>query len=193
MRALSLAAVEVMEENGPDVPLDEIAQRAGVAKRTVYRWVDSKDDLLFIHPRLWLDVFDAALEGSGDLSLLLRIQGGARAVCATIDADPDPVLRSMRLALLHPQLFRGYTAISQMWIDRMAAEVRPSSDTADERFRARVIGAAVMGVIDAALFEWTDRQPRPQLTDLVEAGLRHVAPLLVEDGPPAQPETRGDQ
>lgn len=181
LRALSQAAIEAMEQDGPDVALGDIADRAGVARRTVYRWVDSKDDLIFIHPRLWLDVFDQAIPTAGVASLKERVQIGAAAVCASVDGDPDPVVRSMRLAMAHPQLLRGYSAVNQDWVDRMASEVRGDGEDPAERFRSRVIGAALMGVIDAALFEWVAREPRPLLADLVAAGLDHLSPLLEED------------
>ncbi len=170
-----------MERDGPDVALADIAELAGVSKRTVYRWVDSKDDLMFIHPKLWLDIFDQAVPAAHGASLQERIQAGSAAVCAAVDGDPEPVLRSMHLVMAHPQLLRGYSAVSQEWIERMASEVGRGTEDPAERFRARVVGAALMGVIDVALFEWAARQPRPLLGELVTAGLDQLAPLLVED------------
>ncbi len=168
-----------MESAGPNVGLEEIADRAGVARRTIYRWVDSKDDLLFIHPRLWLDVFDAAVAELDDVPLNERIRIGSTAVCAAIDADPEPVARSMHIVLEHPQLMRGYTALNHEWIERMATEVRRAADNPD-RFHARVIGAAIMGVIDAALFEWIAHEQRSPIADFVLTGLDHLGPLLTD-------------
>lgn len=165
-----------MEQHGPDAPLELIAERAGVTRRTVYRWVDTRDDLVFVHPVLWLDTFGEAVDAVPDLGLDGRIRTGARAVCTRIDADPDPVLRAMRLAMAHPQLFRGYAGVTQRWIDRMAEEVMRSGD--HDRFRSRVLGSAIMGVIDAALFEWSGAQPTPQLWPLVDAGLDLLGPIL---------------
>lgn len=168
-----------MEQSGPNVGLGEIADKAGVARRTVYRWVSSKDDLLFIHPRLWLDIFDYAVEGLDDAPLKERIRVGSVAVCAAIDADPEPVARSMNIVLAHPQLMRGYTTLNQEWIERFAAEVR-KGHTDPDRFHTRVIGAAIMGVIDASLFEWILESGKVPISDFVLTGLDHLAPLLNE-------------
>ena len=74
-----------------------------------------------------------------------------------IDADPQPPRRAFTVAAAHPALARGFTAVFQRWVDRVAAEVLVDVDPEpgeDDRFRARVVGAACMGVIDACSREW---------------------------------------
>ena len=178
--ALSAATTDTIERLGPDATIDEIAERAGVARRTVYRWVDTRDDLLFIHPRLWIERFDTAVAPLQDEALRVRIVEGCRAVSDSIDGDPEPVRRAMAVALRHPELMRGYATVNQEWIDRMAAEVAVGRDgnARAERFRARALGAAIMGVIDAALAEWMASDTPPPLLTLVEEGLDHLAPIL---------------
>lgn len=176
--ALSSATTHELTSRGLDATIDDIAKRAGVARRTVYRWVDSRDDLVFIHPRLWIDVFDEAVAEIPDASLRDRILGGSRAVSEYIDADPLPVFEAMTVALQHPTLMRGYAAVNQEWIDRMSAEVLESASNADARFRARVLGAAIMGVIDAALNSWLEHGGTQPLVGFVESGLELLAPIL---------------
>lgn len=45
-RLLLAAARTLFDEHGPDVPLDEVARRAGVANATLYRHYPSRGDLL---------------------------------------------------------------------------------------------------------------------------------------------------
>lgn len=175
---LSAATTAALEANGPDATIDDIAARAGVSRRTVYRWVDTRDDLIFIHPRLWIEIFDEAVAEVADESLRTRIQHGARRVSEHIDADPAPVRSSMMVALLHPSLMRGYAAVSQEWVERMAAEVLGDATDGESRFRARILGAAIMGVIDAALNAWMATDPAPPLISLVEPGLDYLSPIL---------------
>ena len=175
--ALSDAATALFEEKGDAATIDDIAERAGVARRTIYRWVDQRDDLVFIHPRLWIDEFDAAVAGL-DLPPADRIRVGSKAVCAGIDRDPVPVRRAMQVALDIPQLMRGYAAVSQMWIERMAAEVLDDPGNSDRVFRSRVVGAAIMGVIDAALNQWIAEPDSTTLEPLVMAGLDYLEPIL---------------
>jgi AcrR family transcriptional regulator len=44
--ALMAAARELFQEHGPDVPLDEVAKRAGVGAGTLYRHFPSRNDLV---------------------------------------------------------------------------------------------------------------------------------------------------
>lgn len=180
LRALSDATTEVFEAHGLDATIDEIAARAGVSRRTVHRWVDGRDELVFIHPRLWLEYFDEAIAECHDAPLRDRLLHGSRRVSEIVDADPEPVARAMQVALAHPVLMKGYGAISQQWIDRMATEV--ALDDPHDPFRARVLGAAIMGVIDAALTEWLVTSPQPKLIDLVERGLELLRPILADPG-----------
>lgn len=178
LRKISEGAVSAIEEFGPDVSLDVIAERSGVARRTVYRWVDSKDDLLFIHPKLWIDIFDAAVDDVADSSARERVLHGAKHVTQAIDDDPEPVRRSMELALMHPELMRGYAAMSAEWVDRMALELGARSSERAERFQGRVLGAAVMAVIDTALAEWLIADPNVPLAGLIDEGLAIITPIL---------------
>lgn len=176
--ALSSATTHELRTKGLDATIDDIAKRAGVARRTVYRWVDARDDLVFIHPRLWIEIFDEALVDLGEAQLRDRILHGSRAVSEFIDADPQPVIDAMSVALAHPALMRGYATVNQEWIDRMSAEVLGTASDPDQRFRARVLGAAIMGVIDAALISWIEHEGQRPLVDFVETGLELLAPIL---------------
>lgn len=175
--ALSDAATAVFEDKGDAATIDDIAERAGVARRTIYRWVDQRDDLIFIHPRLWIDAFDQAVDGL-ERPVADRIRAGSKAVCGAIDRDPAPVRRAMQVALDVPQLMRGYATVSQMWVERMAVEVLEDPANSDDVFRSRVVGAAIMGVIDAALNQWISEPDSTPLEPLVMAGLDYLDPIL---------------
>ncbi len=161
--------------------IEQVAERAGVARRTVYRWVETRDDLVFIRPRLWLELFDEAVAEVPDKAIRERVLHGAHRVSRAIDADPEPVARAMAVALAHPELMRGYAAMNQAWVDRMALEILGDGTSRTERFRARVLGAAIMGAIDAALTEWAGADPAPSIVDLVDEGLEHLTPILDAD------------
>ena len=133
---------------------------------------------MFIHPRLWIDVFDEAV-AELEVPPADRIRVGSKAVCEAIDSDPIPVRRAMQVALDIPQLMRGYAAVSQMWIDRLAVEVLDDPSDSDRVFRSRVVGAAIMGVIDASLNQWMAADPRfATLEPLLMAGLDYIEPIL---------------
>ena len=84
----------------------------------------------------------------------------------------------MSVALAHPSLMRGYATVSQEWIGRMSAEVLGAATDRDARFRAQVLGAAIMGVIDAALTSWLEHAGAEPLVGFVETGLELLEPIL---------------
>lgn len=178
LRRISAATTDAAEALGPSATFDDIAERAGVSRRTLFRYVDSKEALFFIHPVLWLDIFDSAVEERADAPLRDRLMYGAHCISVAIDADPEPVRRAMRVATADPDLMRGYAGVSRRWVDRIAAEVLGDRTDNESIFRAGVLGAAVMGVIDAAIAEWFSSDPAPPIVDLVERGLDYLAPIL---------------
>lgn len=176
---ISAATTEAYEELGPRATFDDIAERAGLSRRTLFRYVDSKDELLFIHPMLWLDVFDLAIAEVRDEPLQARVLHAARRISETIDADAETVRRAMAVAILDPgALARGNAAANSRWIGRIAAEIRGDATDSETVFRATVLGAAVMGVIDAALAEWFMSDPAPPLVELVARGLDYISPIF---------------
>lgn len=150
------AAVELMERHGSGVTIDAIAAAAGVSRRTVIRYVDLKEELVYVHPILWLDVFDQAIAEFADRPVPERLRIGSAALGRHIDADPEPVRRAFMVAVMNPDLAKGFTAVFQRWVERVAAEVLVGVDepVAADRFRSRVVGASVMGTIDAVTREW---------------------------------------
>ncbi len=174
---LSAATTAAYEELGAVATFDDIAERAGVSRRTVFRYVDTKEDLIYIHPIMWLEVFDEALLGVADRPVRERLLFAAHCISEHIDADPEPVRRAMMVAQTTPEFARGYAAVSHRWIERIAAEILGSATDAQSRFRSRVLGAAVMGVVDASLAQWS-ADPSTSLVDLVDRGLDYLAPIL---------------
>lgn len=179
---ISAATTKAYEELGPTATFDDIAERADLSRRTLFRYVDSKEDLLFIHPIMWLDIFDEAIAEIGEAPLRDRVLFAARRISEHIDADPEPVRRAMAVALADPTaLARGNAAANGRWIQRIAAEVRGDEVDHDSMFRASVLGSAIMGVIDAALGQWFLSDPAPPLAELVEQGLDYLTPILDEE------------
>lgn len=180
LRRLSDAAIALFERDGSTATIDAIAARAGVSRRTVFRYVEAKEELAYIHPLLWFDVFDAGLALAPSAPLAERLKAGSRAIAAHIDDDPEPPRRAFAVVSAHPELARGFNRISQRWIDRVAEEVRSDADPADPaaRFRSRIIGAAVMGMVDAVTREWVAAPPSVTFTELYDTGFAVLTPLL---------------
>ncbi|MFT7650313.1 MAG: AcrR family transcriptional regulator [Candidatus Poriferisodalaceae bacterium] len=182
--ALSDAATSLIQAKGPDATIKEIAAAAGVSLRTVFRYVDGKEELAYIHPILWLEVFDAGINPTAEPALPERLHAGGAAIAAHIDAEPDRPRAALWAAASHPELARGFTSIFQKWVDRIAAEALQSIEatgthsTSDAHFRSRVIGAATMGMVDACTREWLFGGEGTLYTPIFERGFTVLAPIL---------------
>lgn len=187
--ALSEAAIDLFESDGPTVTVDAIAERAGVSRRTVFRHVESKEELAFIHPLLWFDAFDAALAANEQVPVGERLRLASMAIAAEIDADPEPPRRAFLVASAHPGLYRGFQSLYQRWVDRIAEVVAQAdaktitaagsaTDGSGDPFRARIVGSAVMGMVDAVTRAWLLAGPDVTYAELGDQGFAVVAPLL---------------
>jgi AcrR family transcriptional regulator len=180
--AISAATTLAYEELGPAATFDDIAERAGLSRRTLFRYVDSKEELLFIHPMMWLDIFDEAVAEVASEPLRHRISYASRRISEHIDSDPSTVRRAMAAALTDPSaMARGNAAANQRWIQRVTTEIRGDAVDPETAFKASVLGSAIMGVIDAALGQWFGSDETTSLADLVEQGLDYLAPILDAD------------
>lgn len=184
LTGLGDAAVELIETQGPGVTIDQIAERAGVSRRTVFRYVGAKEELVFVEPILWFAVFDQAL--NHDLHPLTeRLRLASRAIAEHIDAAPERPRRAFLLAATHPELIRGFNAVYQQWIDRVSVEALHdiAQPTAEDHFRARVIGSAIMGMVDAVTREWLLSPSGESFTDIYDRGFSIVEPLFEPTAP----------
>lgn len=179
--ALADAAVDLYGADGHTEPtVDEVAARAGVSRRTAFRYIERKEDLVFLRHLLWLDSFDEAVAAHADDSITVRLLRGAEAVSRSIDDDPAPVRQALAVAGRTPALAVGIGTVNRRWIERVDAEI--ALDHPDEPFKNRVIAAAFMGVIDAALAAWAGGDGHTSLVDVVAEGAAIVMPLL-DPGP----------
>lgn len=177
---LSDAAVELFAEFGTTATFEQIAERAQLSRRTIFRYVEQKEELAYVHPLLWLDVFEAALDDAADRSLPDRLRYASRAIAEYIDAAPGPPRRAFEVIASAPGLARGFTKIFQRWVDRIADETLRDvvAPTSEDRFRARIIGSAVMGMVDAVTREWVSSPPTTSFVDLYDDGFTLLEPIL---------------
>lgn len=150
------AALELFTSRGFDaVTADEVADAAGISRRTFFRYYPTKADAV------WGD-FTAHVDR---LDRLLRAADGARPVLATICAayaeangygDADlPVLRQrMRLILTEPAL-QAHSQLRYAEIDRVVAEHVARWTAADPAaLLPRLVAASTRAAATAAFAAW---------------------------------------
>jgi AcrR family transcriptional regulator len=175
--AIALAALELFLERGFDeTTVEQIAAKAEVAPRTFFRYFTSKEDVLFLGQEaenreaerllrerpLEEDPFDSLVRGtrvvlSQSRPLLAHIQRSLALVSRT------PALRARRLTLQQET--------AELWFRGLVGKRTSKA----ERLRVRMMVAAFVGALGAAMDEWiaagAHGDPTAQV-DLVERTLR---------------------
>lgn len=166
--ALAQAAVDLFTEHGYEaVTMADVAGRAGVSRRTAFRYFSTKEDLVMEYPMSWLRVFDEAVADHAELPIAPRLRAASHAIADHIESDPQPVKQAFAVAFSHPALAGRYASVSHRWIDRVTQEIIGDTETAPaDAVRARILGSAVMGMIDAVCEQWAaSDEPMSPLID----------------------------
>lgn len=194
-RALVDAALQRFSSQGFDATtLDEVCQDAGVARRTFFRYFDSKESLVFPHRAERLQRFIELLEATpADESPLGSLRAIAQIFAKEYSQHRRQLLARQRLIDAVPALRAREREIDDDWEQAMAvafhryfqsatatappSQARSRSNKLDRRkvdLRARVLAGAAIGVIRATMQYWFDHNGRPDLGELGARALDHL-------------------
>jgi AcrR family transcriptional regulator len=157
---IAAAAFELFAAQGYDgTTVDAIAERAGIARRTFFRYFRSKDDVIFPDHDSLLATVNENLAAQSGVGPLQAICSGVRVVFRNYVSDPQVSVQRYRLtrsvdALRDRELAtvqRYERAFSRYVRERMAGGGLSESETV---LRADVIAAAVVAAHNAVLREW---------------------------------------
>ncbi len=183
--SIALVAMRLFDERGVDsVTMTEIAEAAGVSRRTLFRWFPSKASLVWggtieadeRFERAWTKARSARDQGS--LTLFELIREAYAASISPLGETRDITRLRLKLIDRHPEVFAaGHELRSQLsthLIEHLAEELGLTVDS----LRVTVLSAAITSASYSALAWWarTD-DPRPPAQVLDEA-LGALASLL---------------
>lgn len=161
-------AIDLFVEQGYDsTSMEEVAAAAGVSRRTLYRYFDTKDDIVFEAPREWLDVFNEVVatrrqhEPTRDLFRRALLE-----VAAYIARHAGSVLKAYSVVVSSPELIarRGRSDIE--WIGRYLELLAPDvTDLEHGDQKAAVVAMALVGAQNALIATWSQHPD----TDPIEA------------------------
>ena len=114
-----VAVALFLERGFAETTMDDVAEAAGVSRRTAYRHFPSKDDLVFEQPRRWLVRFDqeiATRRPEEDRREMCR--RGLLAVSQLIQDNAGPIAHAFEVMVATPSL-RGYNGRTEdEWFER---------------------------------------------------------------------------
>jgi AcrR family transcriptional regulator len=175
-QALARAALELFSEQGFErTTVDAIAERAGVSRRSFFRYFASKEAAAFPNQEERLRRFEALLE-----SLDVRNQGfsaireAAFAIAREYQSEKPERAARQKLVDSSPTLAL-YEQTADLELERIIvrAIAGDGSDPSAER-RARVVAACVIGTIRVTLREWFDKKCKPDLLELGAETFGHL-------------------
>jgi AcrR family transcriptional regulator len=206
-RRIAAAAFELFASGGYDgTTVDAIAERAGIARRTFFRYFRSKDDVIFPDHDSLLAMVNQHLIAQTALDPIEAICGAVKLVLLSYLDDPKVSVQRYRLTRSVPALRDRELASVQRYERTFSRYVRGRlSGTLGESqavLRADVVAAAVVAAHNAVLREWLraggDYDPVADLdaaTTWVQGTFGPRAPMKVPQplGEREVPPVRGDE
>lgn len=171
---LTTAAFELFSERGFDnVTVEEIADRADVSKSTLFRYFETKEDLLLFDARSHRDALLHELAGRPvEEPVLVSLRASLQSLAADYQADRRLAVERSRLISESPSLSARSLERQVAWEDGLAEAIRPRlAGRPDAETRAAVLASAAMGVVRVASRRWIAADDDSQMLDHVLAAL----------------------
>ena len=163
--------------------VDQIAEAAGMSRRTFFRYFAGKDELVLERLVASGNLIATALEGRPADEPAWPALRSAFAVTVALQEEHHEKSRPLQLMLrAEPALRTAIETRRQIWVDRLApltALRLPSPDPADREasdLRARAVTGSAVACLEAAQVAWAEN-PGTSLSALLDDAMGAVAPL----------------
>jgi AcrR family transcriptional regulator len=175
--ALVKAAYALFAQQGyAATTMDDVAARAGVSRRTAFRYFATKEDLVFPHREERLARLEELLLAREGEAPLQTVRRACLAVARDYEEARQQMLTQWRIAESEPSLLGR-----ELQFDRRSEGAVERAFLGDEhspraKRRARARAAAVVGVVRATLREWLEGDAAGDLVRLAResfADLEH--------------------
>ncbi|HHE5411417.1 TetR family transcriptional regulator [Klebsiella sp. JB_Kp040] len=177
-KQLILTGVELFLRQGfVNTTIEQIVEPLGMAKRTFFRYFDTKEELLFA----WqmdktTQLIDELTSRPKNESPMQVIRATLSSLLKNYDASPAQALAFMRLTRETPALVGRDYERRMVWEQALAAALieRNGSEALDP-LKARIIVGTVMSAWTAALGEWYDGEGKEDLRSIVNRAFSMIS------------------
>jgi AcrR family transcriptional regulator len=171
------AALALAVERGPDrVTIDDIADAAGVSRRTFSNYFGCKEDALLYRDQMRLRMLlDLIRARPARESAWTALTNGAFDLSERAGERDSRWLIETRLVRTDPSL-AGYQVAAYAALERELAEhiATRLPESGSRKMRARLMAAAYLSALRIALATWLDRPSGPKLPDVLREALTIV-------------------
>lgn len=155
-RQLAQAALNLFLAQGFDeTTVDEVAERAGVSRRTFFRYFDSKEAAFFANQEERLEAFRVLLEArTASESALRSVRRACLAMAGTYVEEREITLAQHRVVQASRQLKAYDQQLDDQWEEALFEALLDDVNSDDARLRAQVRAGAILGGVRAVLRAW---------------------------------------
>jgi AcrR family transcriptional regulator len=192
---LALAAVELFRTQGyVETTIDDIAARAGVGRRTFFRYYRTKDEAIFPdHDRLLLKVRERLL--------MFPEESGVQATTQAVKIVMREYVDNREVSLLRYRLVNQVPALREREVVSVARYQRAFRERLAEgpdvpahtRLRAEVIAASVAAAHNQVLRRWLREGGTTDPFDELDAALDYVSRIFDHDVDDVESASRRDE
>lgn len=175
MDDLAEAAIRLFTEVGfEETSMEDIADAVGVSRRTIYRHFPTKADLVFEHPRRWLEHFETVLASPIDgETARQRIERAIVEIGEQIAHDPEPVLQAFAVRNANPILGATHASSDQRWGELVFASLFAEHGEA-AMFSCMICAGAFVGATNALILSWSLAYPDGDFEQMTRSALAQV-------------------
>lgn len=173
-------AVALFHRNGFDsTTMNDVAEAAGVSRRTVYRHFPTKDDLVFEYPRRWLEQFeDEISRREADESLRNFCRRALLTITDSIQEHSEQVLAAFSLLQTADSLRGTHGKSDDVWIQHyLDMFMTDPAFTPDDLRVCAVVAAATNAGTNTAIALWAMGDGLSDLGEITTAILDQLDPI----------------
>lgn len=175
--AMIQAATQLFLAQGYDTTtVDQVAEAAGVSRRTLFRYFPSKVHLVFPEHNRRLAGFQEELQQDPAAPALTRVQRALLALVDDCEAGSEQLLQQARIIAGNPGLVAAELELDSQWESAMAQTLSQDMDPT----QARLMAGALSGLTRATLREWLASGTTLALRELALHAQSLLIPLETE-------------
>lgn len=179
--ALVESALRLMAKRGFDgVSVEEIAEDAGVSRRTFFRYFETKESVLFDRRRSQLAAFEAALaSASPDAAPFEVIEAALLELGREYQRDRERILKERALFMTSRDLGASDHQLDRDFEEAIVkAIVRTTGSSKLAVRNARYFAAAAIAVLRVAITEWAEAGGKTNLVATARPAFALLAKLM---------------
>lgn len=173
--ALVDAAYDLFRERGfAGTTMEDIADRAGLSRRTAFRYFTSKDDLVFPNREERLGQLRRELKPRAGETALATVKRACLAVARDYATTRKQMLAQWKIVQAEPALLGRELQLDRDFEEAIEEAFASEGAGRTSRRRARIRAAAIVGAVRATLRDWLEDGAS---ADLVRLGRETFAEL----------------